>query len=375
MAERILMIEDDERLAAMLAEYLGAAGLEVTTCRDGASGLARAARGGIDALILDVMLPDLDGFEVCRRVRAGSDLPILMLTARGEETDRIVGLELGADDYLAKPFSPRELLARLRAILRRRAAPARGSAPALRPARDRPRCAQPQARRRAAHAHQPPVRAALGAGAARRARALARAADGARARANRSRRSTAASTSTSRASAPRSRTIPLIRGAFSPCAARATSSRAARKTGRRADATALSPDLRRLPRDPAALRRDRVARLVARAPRRRRASLLDGVAGVFAELLPGPGAPRAELEQALQTLASDFSADIELRGPDGARLASVGEALPAPPADQRASGIPACARGPPGGGAAAPRRALAGGAASATASTGSAGCC
>jgi DNA-binding response OmpR family regulator len=70
------------------------------------------------------MLPDLDGFEVCRRVRAGSDLPILMLTARGEETDRIVGLELGADDYLAKPFSPRELLARLRAILRRRAAPA-----------------------------------------------------------------------------------------------------------------------------------------------------------------------------------------------------------------------------------------------------------
>jgi len=120
MAERILLIEDDERLAAMLAEYLGEAGLEVTACRDAASGLARAARGGIDALVLDLMLPDLDGFEVCRRVRAGSDLPILMLTARGEETDRIVGLELGADDYLAKPFSPRELLARLRAILRRR---------------------------------------------------------------------------------------------------------------------------------------------------------------------------------------------------------------------------------------------------------------
>jgi len=127
MAERILLIEDDERLAAMLTEYLGQAGLEVTACRDGASGLARAARGGIDALVLDVMLPDLDGFEVCRRLRAGSDLPILMLTARGEETDRIVGLELGADDYLAKPFSPRELLARLRAILRRRAAPAHGT--------------------------------------------------------------------------------------------------------------------------------------------------------------------------------------------------------------------------------------------------------
>jgi two-component system phosphate regulon response regulator OmpR len=127
MAERILIIEDDERLAAMLAEYLGAAGLEVAACRDGASGLAHAARGGVDAVILDVMLPDLDGFEVCRRVRAGSDVPILMLTARGEETDRIVGLELGADDYLSKPFSPRELLARLRAILRRRARPAPGA--------------------------------------------------------------------------------------------------------------------------------------------------------------------------------------------------------------------------------------------------------
>jgi DNA-binding response OmpR family regulator len=127
MAERILLIEDDERLAAMLAEYLGGAGFEVTACRDAASGLARVARGGWGALVLDVMLPDLDGFEVCRRVRSGSDLPILMLTARGEETDRIVGLELGADDYLAKPFSPRELLARLRAILRRRAAPAGGT--------------------------------------------------------------------------------------------------------------------------------------------------------------------------------------------------------------------------------------------------------
>jgi DNA-binding response OmpR family regulator len=127
MAERILIIEDDERLAAMLVEYLGGAGLEVTTRRDGASGLAQLARGGVDALILDVMLPDLDGFEICRRVRARSDVPILMLTARGEETDRIVGLELGADDYLAKPFSPRELLARLRAILRRRARPEPGA--------------------------------------------------------------------------------------------------------------------------------------------------------------------------------------------------------------------------------------------------------
>jgi DNA-binding response OmpR family regulator len=122
MAERILLIEDDASLSAMLAEYLGQAGLRVARCRDAREGLARLRRESFDALVLDVMLPDLDGFEVCRRVRADSDLPILMLTARGEETDRIVGLELGADDYLPKPFNPRELLARLRAILRRRGA-------------------------------------------------------------------------------------------------------------------------------------------------------------------------------------------------------------------------------------------------------------
>jgi two-component system phosphate regulon response regulator OmpR len=85
-----------------------------------AEGVARLANESFDALVLDLMLPDMDGLEVCRRVRAGSDLPILMLTARGDATDRVVGLELGADDYLPKPFDPRELLARLRAILRRR---------------------------------------------------------------------------------------------------------------------------------------------------------------------------------------------------------------------------------------------------------------
>ena len=115
---RILMIEDDEALSAMVGEYLGAADYRVTPCADAASGLAALAREDFDALVLDVMLPDLDGFEVCRRVRATSEIPILMLTARGDETDRIVGLELGADDYLPKPFNPRELLARLRAILR-----------------------------------------------------------------------------------------------------------------------------------------------------------------------------------------------------------------------------------------------------------------
>ena len=119
MAERILVIDDDTRLSAMLADYLGARGLEVTARADAASGLAELARGRFDALVLDLMLPDQDGFEVCRRVRASSDLPVLMLTARGDEEDRIVGLELGADDYLPKPFNPRELLARLRAVLRR----------------------------------------------------------------------------------------------------------------------------------------------------------------------------------------------------------------------------------------------------------------
>jgi two-component system phosphate regulon response regulator OmpR len=120
MQDRILMIEDDESLAAMVAEYLAGHGFTVVGRANAASGLDALSKGGFDALILDVMLPDADGFEVCRRVRADSDLPILMLTARGDETDRIVGLEIGADDYLPKPFNPRELAARLRAILRRR---------------------------------------------------------------------------------------------------------------------------------------------------------------------------------------------------------------------------------------------------------------
>jgi len=122
MTERILLVEDDARLAAMVAEYLGDAGLRVTIVPGGEQGLARLAREPFDAVVLDLMLPDIDGLEVCRRLRASSDLPVLMLTARGDAADRIVGLELGADDYLPKPFEPRELLARLRAILRRRVA-------------------------------------------------------------------------------------------------------------------------------------------------------------------------------------------------------------------------------------------------------------
>ncbi len=132
MAERVLMIEDDESLAVMVSEYLGALGLKVTAQPTAADGLKLLRHGGFDALILDVMLPDLDGFEVCRQVRAASDMPILMLTARGDETDRIVGLELGADDYLPKPFNPRELLARLRAILRRRGMAGRQGTASLR---------------------------------------------------------------------------------------------------------------------------------------------------------------------------------------------------------------------------------------------------
>ncbi len=122
MASEVLMIDDDTALAGMLTEYLSPFGLRLSHRPDAASGIAALGRANYDALILDVMLPDLDGFEVCRRLRASSDIPILMLTARGDETDRIVGLELGTDDYLPKPFNPRELLALLRSVMRRRSA-------------------------------------------------------------------------------------------------------------------------------------------------------------------------------------------------------------------------------------------------------------
>ena len=122
MSERILLVEDDARLAEMLCEYLGGAGFRVVRAPFGATALERLAESVYDAVILDLMLPDMDGLDVCRQLRAKSDTPLLMLTARGDATDRIVGLELGADDYLPKPFEPRELLARLRAILRRRGA-------------------------------------------------------------------------------------------------------------------------------------------------------------------------------------------------------------------------------------------------------------
>ena len=115
----LLMIDDDEKLVALTREYLESHGFEVAAAHDGNAGV-EAVRASAPALvILDLMLPGIDGLEVCRRVRQSSRVPILMLTAKGDETDRIVGLELGADDYLSKPFSARELLARIRAILRR----------------------------------------------------------------------------------------------------------------------------------------------------------------------------------------------------------------------------------------------------------------
>jgi DNA-binding response OmpR family regulator len=122
MAARILVIDDDERLAGMVADYLGAAGYRVTASATAHDGEQRLKREQFDALVLDLMLPDGDGLEVCQRIRQHSDIPVLMLTARGDAMDRVVGLEIGADDYLPKPFEPRELLARLRAILRRKTA-------------------------------------------------------------------------------------------------------------------------------------------------------------------------------------------------------------------------------------------------------------
>ena len=128
MRYQLLMIEDDARLAGMVGDYLEQNGFGVSRAGDGQSGLARLSNpsGGEvpDLVILDLMLPDIDGLEVCRRLRAldspAAQTPVLMLTAKGDPMDRIIGLEMGADDYLPKPFEPRELLARIRAILRRR---------------------------------------------------------------------------------------------------------------------------------------------------------------------------------------------------------------------------------------------------------------
>jgi DNA-binding response OmpR family regulator len=120
MAIRVLLIDDDVRLSELLRGFLAENGVDLGHARDGQAGLAALAQdASYDAVLLDVMMPGIDGLEVLRRLRAKSRIPVLMLTARGDEADRVVGLELGADDYVPKPFSPRELLARLRAVLRR----------------------------------------------------------------------------------------------------------------------------------------------------------------------------------------------------------------------------------------------------------------
>jgi len=119
MAFRVLLIDDDVRLHDLLASYLRQNGMDVVGAHDGAHGLAALEAGTFDAVLLDVMMPGMNGLETCRRIRQKSNVPLIMLTAKGDETDRVVGLEMGADDYVAKPFSPRELLARLRAVLRR----------------------------------------------------------------------------------------------------------------------------------------------------------------------------------------------------------------------------------------------------------------
>lgn len=115
----ILIIDDDIELSAMLGEYLAAEDFTIDSAYDGEQGVEKALASPFDAIVLDVMMPKLDGFEVLRQIRSKSSIPVLMLTAKGDDVDRIVGLEIGADDYLPKPFNPRELLARLRAVLRR----------------------------------------------------------------------------------------------------------------------------------------------------------------------------------------------------------------------------------------------------------------
>ncbi len=120
--QRILVIDDDDRIRSLLAEYLSTRGMQVSSASSGAEGLAQLKAQSTDLVVLDVMMPEMDGFAVLQKIRSQGSTPVIMLTARGDDIDRIVGLEMGADDYLAKPFNPRELLARIQAVLRRAAA-------------------------------------------------------------------------------------------------------------------------------------------------------------------------------------------------------------------------------------------------------------
>ena len=118
-SQKLLVIDDDSKLKRLLTDYLGGMGFQVLTAIKPSEGLKFLEREKPDLVILDIMLPEMDGLEVCRTIRKDSNIPIIMLTARGEITDRIVGLEIGADDYLPKPFEPRELVARIQSVLRR----------------------------------------------------------------------------------------------------------------------------------------------------------------------------------------------------------------------------------------------------------------
>lgn len=124
--DRVLIVDDDFELCSLVSEYLAPEGFRVESVHDGETGLQRALAGNYLLVVLDVMLPGMSGFDVLRRIRAISRIPVLLLTARGEDVDRIVGLEIGADDYLPKPFNPRELVARIRAVLRRTSADPKG---------------------------------------------------------------------------------------------------------------------------------------------------------------------------------------------------------------------------------------------------------
>ena len=119
MPEKILVVEDERNIASFVSMYLKNARYHVEIARDGTEALQKADATKPDLVVLDLMLPDIDGLEVCRQIRSSSDVPILMLTARDDDVDKIVGLEVGADDYLTKPFNPRELVARIKSILRR----------------------------------------------------------------------------------------------------------------------------------------------------------------------------------------------------------------------------------------------------------------
>src|SRR6202047_5316917 len=128
--DHVLVVDDDVELCSLVQEYLTAEGLSLKAVHDGEQGLQQALTGEYALVVLDVMLPGINGFEVLRRIRSMSKVPVLLLTARGEDVDRIVGLEIGADDYLPKPFNPRELVARIRAVLRRTRADGSGAASA-----------------------------------------------------------------------------------------------------------------------------------------------------------------------------------------------------------------------------------------------------